>query len=326
MEDILKTALDKGISGAGLSAKEAGEFVSLSEERIYDILSITERIRRHHKGVEVNLCSIVNAKSGLCAEDCSFCSQSVKYSTGVKTYPMVSPGEIAAAAERAEGWGAREFSIVTSGTGIEKERDVSILVETLEAMKGSINMERCASLGILGRETLKKLRESGLESYHHNLETSRGFFPRICTTHSYDEDVEVIRAAKGLGFHVCSGGIFGLGESWDDRVELASTLRELGVDSVPVNFLNPRPGTPLEGSGKLTPRECLMIIALFRVMMPEKDIVVCGGREVNLRGLQPLIFAAGANGMMIGDYLTTRGREPEEDLRMIEDLGLKPRR
>ena len=202
MEDILKTALDKGISGAGLSAKEAGEFVSLSEERIYDILSITERIRRHHKGVEVNLCSIVNAKSGLCAEDCSFCSQSVKYSTGVKTYPMVSPGEIAAAAERAEGWGAREFSIVTSGTGIEKERDVSILVETIEAMKGSINMERCASLGILGRETLKKLRESGLESYHHNLETSRGFFPRICTTHSYDEDVEVIRAAKGLGFHV----------------------------------------------------------------------------------------------------------------------------
>jgi len=326
MEDILKTALDKGISGAGLSAKEAGEFVSLSEERIYDILSITERIRRHHKGVEVNLCSIVNAKSGLCAEDCSFCSQSVKYSTGVKTYPMVSPGEIAAAAERAEGWGAREFSIVTSGTGIEKERDVSILVETIEAMKGSINMERCASLGILGRETLKKLRESGLESYHHNLETSRGFFPRICTTHSYDEDVEVIRAAKGLGFHVCSGGIFGLGESWDDRVELASTLRELGVDSVPVNFLNPRPGTPLEGSGSLTPRECLMIIALFRVMMPEKDIVVCGGREVNLRGLQPLIFAAGANGMMIGDYLTTRGREPEEDLRMIEDLGLKPRR
>ena len=181
MADVLKIALEKGISGEGFAPEEARSFVSLPDDCLYEMLSVTERVRRHHKGMEVNLCSIVNAKSGLCPEDCSFCSQSVKYSTGVKTYPMVSPVAIVNAAREAERHGAREFSIVTSGTGIEKERDVSILVETLGAMKGSIKMERCASLGILGRSTLKKLRESGLESYHHNLETSRSFFPNICT-------------------------------------------------------------------------------------------------------------------------------------------------
>ena len=229
------------------------------------------------------------------------------------------------AAKEAEGFGAREFSIVASGTKIEKGKDVDTLVETLESMKGSVGMERCASLGILSREVLERLKESGLESYHHNLETSRGFFPNVCATHEYDEDVEAIRAAKEIGLYVCSGGIFGLGESWEDRIELAHTLKGLDVDSIPVNFLNPRPGTPLEHARNLTPVECLKIIALIRLTLPAKDVVICGGRSVNLRDLQPLIFAAGANGMMIGNYLTTPGRDPLEDLKMLEDLGLRPR-
>lgn len=324
-KDILTAALEKGMEGVGLTSSEAAGITSLPDSSIYEVLSVTEAIRRRHLGVEVNLCSIVNAKSGLCREDCSFCAQSVKYSTGVTEYPMAEPGKIVGAAKEAAAFGAREFSIVTSGTAIEKERDIAALTEALRTMKESVPMERCASLGILSRETLKKLKDSGLESYHHNLETGRSFFPNICTTHEYDEDVEVVRAAKELGFHVCSGGIFGLGEGWDVRVELFSTLRELGADSVPINFLNPRPGTPLEGAKNLTPIECLRIIALGRLMMPKTDIVICGGRQTNLRDLQPLIFAAGANGMMIGNYLTTPGRAPEDDLQMLVDLGLRPR-
>lgn len=323
--DILSTALEKGLEGIGLSPTEALTLSSVPDDEIYALLAVTERVRRHHLGVEVNLCSIVNAKSGLCKEDCSFCAQSVKYSTGAAEYPMSAPEKIVGAAIEAASFGAREFSIVTSGTAIEKERDITALTEALASMKEGVEMERCASLGILTRETLIKLKEAGLESYHHNLETGRSFFPQVCTTHDYDRDVEVVRTAKELGFHVCSGGIFGLGEGWEVRIELFETLRELKADSVPINFLNPRPGTPLEDAKNLTPIECLKIIALGRLMLPKTDIVVCGGRQTNLRDLQPLIFAAGANGMMIGNYLTTPGRAPEDDLQMIRDLGLRPR-
>ena len=322
-KNILKTALDKGLDGSGLEAAEALEFAAVPETRLFEILAVTDLVRRHHLGLEISLCSIVNAKSGLCKEDCSFCSQSSSYSTDIDTYPMLDADRLVKSAVEAEGNGAREFSIVTSGTGIEKERDIKTLLKTLDGLKSTVDMERCASLGILKKETLLALKEAGLESYHHNLETGRSFFPEICTTHDYDDDVEVVRMAKDLGFYVCSGGLFGLGEEWADRVELASTLKELRVDSVPVNFLNPRPGTPLEEGGKLTPTESLKIIALLRLMMPATEIVVCGGREQNLGELQPMIFAAGASGMMIGNYLTTPGRDPEADLKMIRDAGMK---
>ncbi len=325
MRELLDAALSKGVSGAGISVAEAKDIVRSYPDNFYEILAVTDRVRRRFKGTEINLCSIVNAKSGLCAEDCTFCAQSVRYNTGVETFPLSGPDKVLEAARCAEARGAREFSIVTSGTKIEKERDVALLEETLSAMRRTTPLERCASIGTVGRTTLKRLRDAGLQSFHHNLETSRSFFPNICTTHSYDDDVETIRVAKELGLYVCSGGIFGLGESWDDRLELASLLRDLDVDSIPVNFLNPRPGTPLEKADNLTPRECLMIIAILRLMMPAKDIVVCGGRDLNLRDLQALIFAAGANGMMIGDYLTTPGRDTETDLRMLRDLGLRPR-
>ncbi len=323
--NILDIALEKGLSGAGLSPDEARVFISSAAASLYEMLSVTERVRQRHKGIEINLCSIVNAKSGLCKEDCSFCSQSVNYSTGVEEYPMQGAEEIVRAADEAKSAGAREFSIVTSGTGINKEADISTLEQALISMKSGVNVERCASLGIMKRETLGRLKHAGLESFHHNLETSRSFFHNVCTTHDYDDDVNTIRTAKELGLKVCSGGIFGIGETWDDRIELASTLKELDVDSIPINFLNPRPGTPLQGASNLTPIECLKIIALFRVMLPQKDIVVCGGRQLNLRSLEPFIFAAGANGMLTGNYLTTPGKNPEDDLKMLSDLGLKPR-
>jgi len=324
-ENLLGTALSKGLLGIGATADEALRVASLPSSRLFDVLAVTDKIRAHHKGVEVDLCAIVNAKSGLCAEDCTFCAQSSRYETGVEERPMAGPDDIARAAEHAEAIGAREFSIVTSGTRVAKRADLDALTGALRAMREKTGVERCASLGILSAEVLKELKDSGLESYHHNLETGRSFFKNICTTHDYEDDVEVVRTAKALGFHVCSGGLFGLGEGWAERVELAETLRELDVDSVPINFLNPRPGTPLKDSRNLTPVECLMIIAVFRLMMPAKEIIVCGGREVNLRDLQPLIFAAGANGMMVGDYLTTRGRDAAEDMEMLADLGLRPR-
>lgn len=325
MSNLLKIALNKGISNEGITPDEARALVSLPDSAIYELLAVTEQVRRRHKGSEVNLCSIVNAKSGLCKEDCSFCAQSAKYSTGAPAYPMADAETLLNAARSAVADGAREFSIVTSGTRIEKEGDVVALETALAYMKEHVQMERCASLGIMNRETLTRLKDAGLQSYHHNLETSRSFFPKICTTHKYDDDVEAVKTAKALGLFVCCGGVFGLGESWEDRIELGLTFAELDVDSIPVNFLNPRPGTPLEGAANLTPLECLRIIALMRLMLPSKDIVVCGGRNVNLRDLQPLIFAAGANGMMIGNYLTTPGRDVKDDMQMIRDLGLKPR-
>ena len=310
------------LMGDGISIDDARELAALPEGDLFAMLAVTDRIRRHFKGDRVNLCSIVSAKSGLCKEDCSFCSQSIKYSTDAPEFPMVSAGDIVSAAREAQSAGANEFSIVTSGTSIDKDRDISTLSEALEGMTAQTDLESCASLGIMKRETLKQLKAAGLKSYHHNLETSRTFFPSVCTTHSYDDDVDTVREAKRLGFYVCSGGIFGIGESWKDRIELAATLRELDVDSIPINFLNPREGTPLAGARNLTPKECLKIIMLFRLMMPAKDIIVCGGREVNLRDLQPIIFAAGANGTMLGNYLTTKGRSAEDDLQMIADLGL----
>ena len=326
MKTVLQKFEEKTLGGEGISYDEGCALVNLPESHILEILCSADRVRRFFKGYEVNLCSIINAKSGLCAEDCAFCSQSAHYDTGVKTYPMLEPQKIVDAAKEAVQSGAREFSIVTSGTSVDKDNDVNILLQALTEMKDEVDMERCASLGIMNEETLKRLKDAGLQSYHHNLETARSFFPNICTTHGYEEDVNTVRTAKKLGFYVCCGGVFGLGESREQRVELAVTLRELNVDSIPINFLNPRQSTPLENANNLTPIECLKIIALYRFMLPAKDIVICGGRQNNLRDMQCLIFAAGANGMMIGNYLTTMGRPPEEDLKMVRDLGLKPRR
>jgi biotin synthase len=301
------------------------EMLRAGADDIMAVFAAADELRRRHKGDEINLCSIVNARSGACPEDCAFCAQSARYKTAARSYPLMSSDQVLDRAKQAVGFRAREFSVVTSGYKNRKRDEILRIGKAVSAVAGGTTLKVCASLGLLTDEELAGLRAAGLSRYHHNLETARSFFPNICTTHSYDEDVEMVRKAKEQGVYVCCGGIFGMGESLEQRVELAMTLKELDVDSVPVNFLNPIPGTPLGRTSNLSPLDCLKIIAMLRLVLPEKDIVVCGGREVNLRDLQSMIFFAGANGMMVGGYLTTDGRDYKADLKMIEDLGLRVR-
>jgi biotin synthase len=228
-----------------------------------------------------------------------------------------------ACAREAEANGSTCYGIITSGTGIAKGEELDRILRAVRRIKAETGITPSCSLGIIDRETATALKGAGTETYHHNLETARSFFPNICTTHDYEEDVATVRSVKEAGMKVCCGGIFGLGETPAQRLELALTLRELDVDSVPLNFLNPIEGTRLEGAELITPLECLSTIALFRFILPAKKISVCGGREKNLRDLQSWMFAAGASGTMVGNYLTTTGRPPEHDWQMLKDLGLE---
>jgi biotin synthase len=217
--------------------------------------------------------------------------------------------------------GAHMFGIVTSGTEIGSDREWNEILRAVHEIKSS-GIKPCASLGMLNRQQAHELKKAGLYRYHHNLETSRSFFPSICSTHDYDEDIRTVRAAKEAGLSTCSGGIIGLGEQMEQRIELALTLKELDVDSVPVNILNPIQGTPLAGAAPLHPLEILMTLALFRFILADKDIKLCGGKEKNLRQVLPLALVAGCNSLMTGNYLTTTGRDTQLDLEMIQDLGL----
>ena len=315
---------ERVLGGGEISEDEAIELIKLKGHHIYKLLASSERIRFHFKGNKINLCSIVNAKSGLCSEDCSFCAQSSHFDTKSPEYDMIEPDKIVDAAMKAKEMKSREFSIVTSGMSVENGDDLNILCDAIEKIKNEGGLERCASLGNMSKEAMLKLKKAGLQSFHHNLETARSFFPNICTTHDYEDDINTVKAAKELGFETCCGGILGLGETLEQRVELAMTLRELDVDSIPLNFLNPIKGTAMEGKPTVEPMEALKTIAVFRFLLPEKDIIVSGGREVTFRDLQPLIFMAGANGTLIGNYLTTKGTSPEQVLTMIRDLGLEP--
>jgi biotin synthase len=315
-------SLPRGIEP--ISAEEARRLIHhTAEPELSALMARARAVREAVHGKEVSLCGITNAKSGNCAEDCGFCSQSAHFEgTGAPVYPMMEPREIADHARAAEAAGAREFSVVTSGTKLNREADVRKLEEALRLMAEETTVMRCASLGLMTRPELERLQKAGLQSFHHNLETARSHFDAICTTHSFDEQLETIRAAKELGLNVCSGGILGMGETPEQRVELAETLRELAPDCVPLNFLNPRPGTPMAGLHAITAEECLAAIAVFRLMMPAAHVFAMGGREVNLGDRQHLVFAAGADGTMVGNYLTSAGSAPEAVVGMIEQQGL----
>lgn len=325
MEGLLDRVRAEALSGRGIDAPDALAVLALPDAALWRLLDATEAVRRRFKGDGIRLCSIVNAKSGSCSEDCSFCSQSSRSTAEIPRHPLLPTEEIFRAAAEAKARGAREFSIVASGLTLRNREELVRVGDAVERIGKELGLETCVSLGTLPSADVRYLISRGLRSVHHNLETSRSFFPNVCTTHDYDDDVSAVRAAKAAGAWVCCGGIFGLGESAEDRVELALTLRELDVDSIPVNFLNPVPGTPVEGRRELSPIGCLRIIAMLRLTNPRKEIIVCGGRELNLRSLQALMFAAGATGTMAGNYLTTSGRPAEEDLGMLEDLGLSRR-
>lgn len=324
MHNHIVTATEQILAGNNIDEMVACQLATAAGDDLMALLWGASRIRRHFFGDRIYLCSIINAKSGRCPENCSFCSQSAHHTTDAPVYPLKSIDEMVAAARQAASKGASCFGIVTSGTTINKSDELERLCDTISQISNDKSITPSCSLGLLDEESARRLAQAGMRTYHHNLETSRSFFPSICTTHDYEEDVATVRAAKRAGLHVCSGGIFGLGETIQQRVELALTLRELDVDSIPLNFLNPVPGTPLEHANNLTPMECLHTIALFRYLLPNKRITVCGGRERNLRDLQSWIFMAGASGTMIGDFLTTSGRNIESDLQMIRDLGLIP--
>ena len=320
--EIIERSLEKRGS---LGKREARLVLIDKSLELSSLLAITDRLRRRHSGNHIRLCSIVNARSGGCREDCAFCAQSAHYRTRVKRYRLLTSEKLVEAARDAERSGAGEFSIVTSGVSFATEQEIVSVERALKQIGGNCNgIQRCTSLGRVEPKVLNRLKAAGLDCFHHNLETCRDFFPSICTTHCYEDRVEMVRRIKAAGLRVCSGGILGMGESPEDRVALALELAALDVDSVPLNFLNPVTGTPLEGADYLTPVDCLRLIAMFRLVLPDKDIIVCGGREVNLRDLQSMIFFAGANGILIGNYLTTEGRNARDDLKMLADLGLEP--
>lgn len=303
-----------------ISYEQARTLIPGNTEAVFDMMSFANKIRQWFKQNHVFKCSIVNAKSGRCAEDCAFCAQSAHHRCNVEIYPLLSAEQLIETGLRFADEGATHFSVVTSGTALDAG-EVDTVCRVSEYLRNNSNLRLCASLGMLSEPSARKLKSAGIVRYHHNLETARSFFDQICTTHNFEDDIRTIQNAKSAGLEVCSGGILGMGESWEQRVELALTLRELDVDSVPINFLNPIPGTQLEAATPLSPMDALASIALFRFIHPRKDITICGGRELTLKDFQSWIFLAGANGIMVGNYLTTQGRDIQMDHDMIAQMG-----
>jgi len=306
---------------ASISYKDACQVASQPENTM-DLLACSRKIRERYKKNNIFTCSIINAKSGSCSEDCAFCAQSSRHSTGISVYPLLSREKIVENALKMQQAGATKYSMVTSGFS-PTPKNLDILCGAASTIYEKTDLKICASLGVLTEPMARQLKESGITTYHHNLETARSYFGQVCTTHDYDDDIQTVKIASNAGLKVCCGGILGLGESWDMRVELAFTLKELHVDSIPLNFLNPIPGTKMGNRSLLPPMEALKSIAVFRLINPQKDITICGGREVTLGDYQSWVFMAGANGLMIGDYLTTEGRNAGNDIDMIKKSGLE---
>jgi len=321
MNDKIHIIAEYVLSGQDIDRHQAETLVAESEKSFYDLLFWSNRIREEFFGDKVRLCSIVPGRLGGCSEDCAFCAQSGGAETEFKRATHLSDEEIFGAAVKAKEAGVPFFGIVNSGKRVSE--DELVRVEGLiKKIKGELGLGMCASLGILDVEQAKRLKAAGLDRFNHNLETSERHFKNIVTTHEYADRVNTIKALKEAGLGICGGGIFGIGENWDDRIDMAMELRGLEVDMVPMNFLHPIEGTKLEGTKKLTPKEILTIVAVYRFMLPNAHIKVAGGRVLNLRDMQSWIFMAGCTSIISGDYLTTAGRSVADDVRMIEDMGL----
>lgn len=320
MEQIIALA-NKVLAGGEITKEEGCFLINVSDEDTMVLLSMADKIRQKYAGPEVDCCAIINARSGKCSENCKFCAQSAHWQTGVKEYALLDEEELFAAAKKAKEAGAVRFSIVTSGRGQSKASDFENICKTLTRIKKELQIEVCCSLGILTLEQAQKLKACGVTRYHSNLETAGSYFPDICTTHTYEDKFFTIKNAQAAGLRVCSGGIFGLGETPEQRVEMAMTIKELGIDSIPLNLLTPIPGTPFQNNKPLAPMEILRAYAVFRFINPKAQIRTAGGREVNLRDLQAMALNGGASGIMIGGYLTTAGRGTERDMQMLKDLG-----
>ncbi|MFN0068707.1 MAG: biotin synthase BioB [Limisphaerales bacterium] len=327
ISDRLRALGQRVLDGGNVGREEALFLFGLERTGdVFELLAWANRIREHFKGNQVHLCSIVNAKAGGCSENCRFCSQSSFHSTGSPRYGFVDPEPVQAAAEEAGRHGVTAVGLVAAWKGLNEGPMLDEVCDRIRELKASGKARPDASLGLIkSPRVAERLKEAGLECYGHNLESSRRFFPEHCTTHGFEDRLATIGHLKAAGIKICSGGIIGMGETREDRCDLALELRAIGAHVVPINILNPIPGTPFEKQPPLEPLEILKTIACFRFLLPRQEIMVAGGRTKNLRDLQSLIFAAGASALMVGNYLTTLNRPVEEDLQMLKDLGLDPR-
>src|SRR4051794_27706269 len=314
---------ERVLAGNLLDRADADHLAAVSGDDVYDLFYWANRIRIHFVGRDVKFCAIVAAKVGGCSEDCKFCAQSEHYSTPIDSQSKLTDDQVLQSATHAADVGADSFGIVNSGRGPTRAELEDWLKPLMIKIAREGKTRACATLGALTPETAKFLYDCGIRRINHNLETSQRHYPNIVSTHPFAERINTLKVAKEAGLSLCSGGIFGMGEDWTDRIDMALTLRDLGVDVVPINFLNAIHGTPLEDQPKLSPMECLKIISIYRFLLPDKELKVAGGREVCLRDLQSWIFFAGGDSTMIGNYLTTYGRSPEMDHQMVRDLGLR---
>jgi biotin synthase len=314
------------LGGGEITREEALRLFGLeSNADIVDLMAGANRIREHFKGNKIHLCSIVNAKAGSCSENCSFCAQSSFYQTGAPKYGFIDPEPVLEAAEEAGRNGVTAVGLVAAWRGLKEGSMLDEVCERVRELAASGKTRPDVSLGIIkSQRVADRLKEAGVECYGHNLETSKRFFPQQCSTHTYEDRLETISYLKKAGIKICSGGIIGMGETREDRCDLAFALKEVGANVVPVNILNPVKGTPLGETAPVPPMEVLKTIACFRYIMPRQEIMIAGGRTLNLRDAQSMVFMAGASALMVGNYLTTLNQPVEKDLQMLQDLGLDP--
>lgn len=303
-----------------ISYDEALNLCKIPDEHLDNLTDLANRVREKFQSNKADLCSIINARSGKCPEDCKFCTQSSHHKTQSDIYPMKSVEEIVAAAKVAEKNGSHRFCIVTSGDELS-EKDFEITIEATKQIKETTSLKRCASLGKLNKERAAKLKEAGLDRYHHNVETASSYFENVCSTHTYNEKAKTIEHLKEAEIETCVGGILNLGEDPKQRIEFAFELKKINPPSIPINFLNPRPGTPLENSKPISANEAAKYISIFRLIMPQASIRLAGGRCETFAEDSALPFKAGANALLIGDLLTTKGPKAEEDINLLNSLG-----
>ena len=312
---------DRVLAGHALTKEEGLAILSSDDTELLSLLDAAWRVRRHHFGNDVHLYFLKNAKSGLCPEDCGYCSQNVNSTAPIEKYNLLNEEEILAGAKQAYDSQARTYCIVTSGRG-PSNSDVEHVSSVVKKIKDEYGLHICCCLGILSPDQATTLKDAGVDRINHNLNTSRKYYEDICSTHTFDDRLDTLKVARDAGMELCAGVIAGMGEEHGDLVDVAIELRGIKVESIPVNFLNSIDGTQLEGKWDLDPRFCLKTLCLFRFANPETEIRIAGGREVNLRSMQAMSLYP-ANSLFVSDYLTTKGQAAMEDFRMIEDLGFK---
>ena len=312
---------ERVLGGEAISPAEALDILECPDEELLDLLSAAYRVRRRWFGNQVQLYFLMNAKSGLCPEDCSYCSQSKVSEAEIPRYNLLSRDKLLEGARIAAEQQARTYCIVISARG-PNEREMQAVTTIVPEIKQRFNLKICACLGLLTPDQARELKACGVDRVNHNLNTSEGHYGEICTTHTFADRVATLHAVRDAGIELCSGGIIGMGEKRNDVVDMAFALRDLGVESIPINFLNPIDGTPLAGRRELDPRYCLKVLAMFRMVNPDRELRIAGGREIHLGSLQALGLYA-ANSIFVGDYLTTKGQPADADYQMIRDLGFE---